>query len=126
VVAAAAAFSQSVHVAVIVVIFFVVYQQLEGHLLQPLVYSRTVKLNPLAVVVAILLAAELAGVLGALLAIPVAGVIQIVVRDLWDRRRGGIKDEPTVGEDRTPVDEAADVPGPRQPSASDDRAGAPR
>jgi predicted PurR-regulated permease PerM len=107
VVAAAAAFSQSVHVGIIVVVFFVVYQQLEGHLLQPLVYSRTVRLNPLAVVVSILLAAELAGVLGALLAIPVAGVVQIVIRDLWDHRRGRLKDAPTVGADRTPVNESA-------------------
>jgi hypothetical protein len=42
-----------------------------------------VKLNPLAVLVAILLAVELAGILGALLAIPVAGIIQVVVRDVW-------------------------------------------
>lgn len=125
-VAAVAAFSQSVHVGIIVVIFFVVYQQLEGHLLQPLVYSRTVRLNPLAVVVSILLAAELAGILGALLAIPVAGVVQIIVRDLWDQRRGGFKDEPTVGEEEKPVTEATGAPAQRLPSPSEDRAGAPR
>ena len=62
------------------------------------------KLNPLAVLVAILLAVELAGILGALLAIPVAGIIQVVVRDVWDNRRGRPKQRPTVGEDRAPVD----------------------
>jgi predicted PurR-regulated permease PerM len=55
--------------------------------------------------------------LGALLAIPVAGMIQIVLRDLWDHRRGRLKSEPTIGEDRTPVspspDSVATAPSPR-------------
>ena len=104
VVAAIAGFVHSVPVGIVVVVFFVVYQQLENHLLQPWIFSRTVKLNPLAVLVAILLAVELAGILGALLAIPVAGIIQVVVRDVWDNRRGRPKQRPTVGEDRAPVD----------------------
>jgi AI-2E family transporter len=41
-----------------------------------------------------------------LLAIPVAGIIQVVLRDVWDHRRGRPKDEPTLGEERTPVDHA--------------------
>ena len=104
VVAAIAGFVHSVPVGIVVVVFFVVYQQLENHLLQPWIFSRTVKLNPLAVLVAILLAVELAGILGALLAIPVAGMIQVVVRDVWDNRRGRPKQRPTVGADRGPVD----------------------
>ena len=93
-------FVHSVPAGIAVVVFFVLYQQLENHLLQPLIFARTVKLNPLAVLVAILLAVELAGILGALLAIPVAGIIQVVLRDVWDHRRGAPKPEPTVGEDR--------------------------
>jgi predicted PurR-regulated permease PerM len=106
VVAATAGFIHSVPAGIAVIVFFVVYQQLENHLLQPMIFSRTVKLNPLAVFVAILLGVELAGILGALLAIPVAGIIQVVLRDVWDHRRGRPKDEPTLGEDRTPVDHA--------------------
>ena len=106
IVAATAGFIHSVPAGIAVIVFFVVYQQLENHLLQPMIFSRTVKLNPLAVFVAILLGVELAGILGALLAIPVAGIIQVVLRDVWDHRRGRPKDEPTVGEDRTPVDHA--------------------
>ena len=102
-----AAFLHSVPAGIAAVIFFIVYQQLENHLLQPLIFARTVKLNPLAVLVAILLATELAGVLGALLAIPVAGIVQVVLRDVWDHRRGAPKTEPTVGEERTPVDKAS-------------------
>src|SRR3954447_9285725 len=115
VVACVAAFVHSVPAGIATVIFFVVYQQLENHLLQPLIFARTVKLNPLAVLVAILLATELAGILGALLAIPVAGIIQVVLRDVWDHRHGTPKAEPTTGEDRTPVDGGGhpdDQPGP--------------
>jgi predicted PurR-regulated permease PerM len=108
VVACIAAFLHSVPAGIAAVIFFIIYQQLENHLLQPIIFARTVKLNPLAVLIAILLATELAGILGALLAIPIAGIIQVVLRDVWDHRRGAPKPEPTVGEDRVPVDEAAD------------------
>jgi predicted PurR-regulated permease PerM len=103
VVASLAAFTQSVTAGIVVVVFFVVYQQLENHLLQPVVFARTVKLNPLTVLIAILIAVELAGILGALLAIPIAGILQILVRDLWDARRGRLKEEPTVGSDEEPV-----------------------
>ena len=48
------------------IVFFVLYQQLENHVLQPVVYGRTVQLSPLVVLIAVLIGAELAGVLGAL------------------------------------------------------------
>ncbi|WP_233495658.1 AI-2E family transporter [Geodermatophilus sp. TF02-6] len=108
VVAVLAGFLHSVPAGIAVLVFFVLYQQLENHLLQPLVFARTVKLNPLTVIIAILVAVELMGVLGALLAIPVAGMIQVVVRDVWDHRRGRPKEEPTVGEDRTPALDAGE------------------
>jgi predicted PurR-regulated permease PerM len=73
--------------AIIVGVFFVAYQQLENHVIQPLVYGRTVQLSPLAVLVSVLVGAELAGILGALAAIPVAGSLQVVVRDLLAHRR---------------------------------------
>jgi predicted PurR-regulated permease PerM len=101
-----AAAVHSVPALIAVAIFVVLYQQLENHVLQPLILARTVKLNPLAVLVAILVGVELAGVLGALLAIPVAGIIQVVLRDVWDHRRGDAKAEVTVGEDERPA-----VPG---------------
>jgi predicted PurR-regulated permease PerM len=72
--------------AIIAAAFFIVYQQLENHLLQPLVYGRTVQLSPLAVLVAVLVGAEVAGVLGALIAIPIAGGIQVLIID-WQRNR---------------------------------------
>jgi predicted PurR-regulated permease PerM len=103
VVATLAAFVESTTAGIVVIIFFVLYQQLENHVLQPLIFARTVKVNPLTVLIAILIAVELAGILGALLAIPVAGILQIIARDIWDTRRGHLKDQPTVGTDETPV-----------------------
>ena len=96
------------------IVFFVVYQQLENHLLQPLIFSRTVQLNPLTVLIAILVAVELAGLLGALLAIPVAGMIQIILRDLWNQHRGRFKAERPAGESPTPVSPAPGA-GPAPP-----------
>ncbi len=99
VVASILAFVHSVPAGITVIIFFVVYQQLENHLLQPVIFSRTVRLNPLAVLVAVLLATELAGILGALLAIPVAGIVQVVLRDVWAHRRAEPGTEPGPEED---------------------------
>lgn len=65
-------------------VFFLIYQQLENNLLQPLVYQRTVSVAPFLVIVSILVGASLLGVLGALVAIPVAAAIQIVIKDLWN------------------------------------------
>jgi predicted PurR-regulated permease PerM len=104
VVAALAGFVHSVPAGIAVIVFFVLYQQLENHLLQPLILSRTVDLNPLTVLVAILVAVELAGILGALLAIPIAGMAQVVLRDLWDNRRGRPKPAATVGEEERPAE----------------------
>jgi len=109
VVAVTAGFLHSGTAGIAVLVFFVLYQQLENHLLQPVILSRTVKLNPLTVLLAILLAVELAGILGALLAIPAAGIIQTIARDVWDHRRGRLKEEPTVGEDRQAADTASPI-----------------
>jgi predicted PurR-regulated permease PerM len=81
------AFLHSITAGIVVVVFFVVYQQIENHFLQPVVYSRTVKLSPLVVLVAILVGAKLAGILGALGAIPVAGAIQVLLIDWQQHRR---------------------------------------
>ncbi|HSC50330.1 MAG TPA: AI-2E family transporter [Gaiellaceae bacterium] len=80
------AFLHSVPAGIVVVVFFVVYQQVENHLLQPIVYGRTVQLSPLAVLISILIGAELAGIIGALGAIPVAGSIQVLVNDWLEHR----------------------------------------
>ena len=81
------AFLHSIPAGIIVIVFFILYQQVENHVLQPVVYGRTVELSPLAVLISILIGAELAGILGALAAIPVAGSIQVLIND-WLAHRG--------------------------------------
>lgn len=98
------AFLHSTPAGIATVIFYVAYQQIENNFLQPTVMSRTVKLNPLAVLVAVLVGVELFGILGALLAIPLAGATQVIARDLWDERRGRWKEVPTFGEDEEPIE----------------------
>lgn len=100
------AFLNSTWLGVATLIFFVVYQQFENHVLQVTIMSKTVDLNPLVVLVSVLIGVELSGVVGALLAIPLAGVIQVIGRDVIDARRGGVKEEPTVGSEEVPVNEA--------------------
>jgi predicted PurR-regulated permease PerM len=111
-VAVLAGFVHSVPAGIAVLAFFILYQQLENHLLQPLVFARTVKLNPLTVIIAILIGVELLGILGALLAIPVASMIQVILRDVWDHGGGRPKEEPTVGEEQEPALSAGTAPDP--------------
>lgn len=65
--------------AVEVAVLFLLVQQLEGNLVQPLVMSRSVHLDPLLVLIAILLGSELLGLMGAVLAVPFAALLQSVV-----------------------------------------------
>jgi predicted PurR-regulated permease PerM len=83
----AVAFLHSVTAGIIVIVFFLVYQQLENHVLQPVVYGRTVQLSPLAVLIAVLIGSSLAGVIGALGAIPVAGTLQVILLDYLKHRK---------------------------------------
>jgi predicted PurR-regulated permease PerM len=82
------AFIDWIPAGIVVLIFFVIYQQVENHILQPLVYSRTVQLSPLAILIAVLIGAKLAGILGALAAIPIAGTIQVLLLAWLPRRTG--------------------------------------
>ncbi|MDP8992898.1 MAG: AI-2E family transporter [Actinomycetota bacterium] len=100
------AFLNSTPLGIVTIVYFVVYQQFENHVLQVTIMSKTVDLNPLVVLVSVLIGVELSGILGALLAIPLAGVIQVIARDVLDSRRGGVKEEPTVGSDEVPVSAA--------------------
>ena len=101
------AFLHSTTAGIIAAIFYIVYQQFENHVLQVAIMSRTVDVNPLTVLISVLAGVELFGFLGALLAIPVAGVLQVIARNLYEEGVGRWKDEPTVGASETPISEAA-------------------
>jgi predicted PurR-regulated permease PerM len=73
--------------AVVLLVYIVVYQQAEGSLLQPIVYSRAVHLNGLVILIALLVGGQLLGIPGALLAIPVAEIIRILITELVAYRR---------------------------------------
>jgi len=68
-------------------VYAVVYQQVENNIIQPRIQARAVQLDPLIVLVSVLFGSTLFGVLGALLAIPVAASIQITVREYMKQRR---------------------------------------
>jgi predicted PurR-regulated permease PerM len=85
------ALAHSLFAGIVTAVVFIAYTQIENHVLNPIVMSRTVKMNPLLVFSSVLLAANFGGFIGgpfggfvaAVLAIPVAGALQIVVRDIW-------------------------------------------
>lgn len=78
------ALTQGLLVTIIVVTVLLIYQVIEGHVIQPLVYSRAVSLSPLFIVLASVIGADLGGIIGVLLAIPAASVLQIVVQEIVD------------------------------------------
>src|SRR3954451_10161976 len=90
--------------AVVLLVYIVVYQQAEGSVLQPLVYSKAVQLNGLVILVALLVGGQLLGIPGALLAIPVAEIIRIVITELLAYRRTAQEaNEPAVATSAPPT-----------------------
>jgi predicted PurR-regulated permease PerM len=83
--------------ALILLVYVLVYQQFEGSILQPMVYSRAVQLNALVIFIAVLVGAALLGIPGALLAIPVAEIIRIVATDLIEHRSRLAEEEAAQG-----------------------------
>jgi predicted PurR-regulated permease PerM len=84
------AFLSSTTVGVATLIFYVIYQQFENHVLQVTIMSKTVALKPLIVLASVLFGVEIFGLLGALLAIPAAGIIKVVGADIVAHRRPDI------------------------------------
>ncbi len=83
------AFLYSTPVGVAALIFYVIYQQFENQVLQPIIMAKTVALKPLVVLASVLFGVELFGLLGALLAIPAAAIFKVVGADIVTHRRPG-------------------------------------
>jgi predicted PurR-regulated permease PerM len=87
----AAFFVRGLTAGIVTLVVFLVYTQVENHILNPVVMSRTVRISPLLVLIAVLVAASLGSLIGgvfggfvaALLAIPTAGALQVLVREVW-------------------------------------------
>ena len=75
--------------AVIVLVALVIYQQFESHLLLPRVYGQSLRLSPLAVIVALLVGGTLMGIVGALLALPMAAGIRVLIENYRIELPGG-------------------------------------
>ncbi len=93
-------------VALIVwVVAFLIYQQLQDRVIQPVLYGKTVQINPLIAIIALFAGAQIAGILGALLAIPMAasiGVIANVLRSEWDPTSTGKEPVQPSGAEASP------------------------
>lgn len=75
-------FTQSVLVGVLVLLLYVIIQQLENHALVPMIMRHAVGLNPLVTILAVLIGAKLAGFLGILLAVPVTTILAVFLADI--------------------------------------------
>jgi predicted PurR-regulated permease PerM len=73
------------------VIYFIAYGQLEGNVIGPLIFRRTVHVNPLVVILSVLFLGEMAGIVGAIIAVPVVAALQIIVREMLRVRRQQLK-----------------------------------
>jgi len=87
------ALTQSLTAAIVMLVIAIVYQLLENHVIQPVVMRRTVDVSPFIVLVSVLIGASLLGIVGALLAIPIAGSAQVVLREVLKARRASVAAE---------------------------------
>jgi predicted PurR-regulated permease PerM len=108
-----------------VIVAYILIQQIEGHVLIPYVMMRTVKINPLTVVIAVLLGTELLGIIGGILALPVAAIVEVILmraiipalrRRVSHRTARIASAQPEERERRSDSDRAPRQP--RQPSAT--------
>jgi predicted PurR-regulated permease PerM len=83
----AIAFATDPKVGIISIVFYVAYQQIENYVIYPRVMSRSVEIPGAMTVIAALIGAALLGVIGALLAIPTAAAVLLIVREVWVRRQ---------------------------------------
>ena len=79
------AFSVSVHTGIFVIVYFSVQQFIEGNILVPKVMQRQVGVSAWSVIVALLVGSELLGVVGAILAVPSAAIVQVFLQEYLDR-----------------------------------------
>jgi predicted PurR-regulated permease PerM len=102
-------------VALLTLVAVIAVQQLEGHVLQPLIMGRAVAIHPLAVIVAIAAGAVLAGIVGALVAVPIVAVLNTGIRHLAQLRRAAEHGEPPPG---PPEPTGPPMPGAAEASLS--------
>ena len=93
IVAVLVALTHSLTAGIVMLVLAVVYQFVENHIIQPVVMRKSIDVSPFIVIVAVLIGASLLGIIGALLAIPVAGSVQVVLRQVLEARRSRVAAE---------------------------------
>lgn len=73
--------------AIILAVYFIIYQQIENNVIQPAIQSKSLGMSPLLILVSVLIGLNLAGILGGLVAIPIAGSIQALIQDVIEHRK---------------------------------------
>jgi predicted PurR-regulated permease PerM len=119
------AFTHSLTAGIVTAIVFLTYQQVENHILNPVIMAKTVKISPLLVLVAVLVGASLGSLVGglfggfvaALLAIPLAGALQVLVREAWTATAA--PPEPPTGQ--AELEDPVNSPGELFPVRTDTR-----
>ena len=130
------ALGHSLTAGIVTAAAFIAYQQTENHVLNPVVMSRTVKINPLLVLLSILVGTSIGDWLGgffgsfvaALLSIPVAGALQVIARELWQitGQPGPPDGEPAAGQEPAAGDrQTPETPHDSGRQADEDDAAAP-
>lgn len=106
--------------ALVVLVLFLVYQQIEGNVVQPLIQRKTLKMNPLLIAIVVIIGAMLMGVLGGVLALPVAAALQVVLQRVHRMRQRHWEQEARPGGGPPPSGPGV-VEGPREelPGAGD-------
>jgi predicted PurR-regulated permease PerM len=108
------ALTHSLTAAIVTLVVFLCYTQIENHILNPIIMSKTVRISPLLVLIAVLVGASIGswigglfgGFVAALLAIPAAGAFQVVVREAWRLSGPPLRDVPDAAgpdSDSTPI-----------------------
>ena len=83
-------------VAIIILVLYVVYQQIENHFIVPRVYQQTLKISAFGVLIAVVIGAQLLGIIGALIALPVAAAIPVIER-VWREEQPAAPDPSELG-----------------------------
>jgi predicted PurR-regulated permease PerM len=78
-----ALFSSGPHAAAIVAVYFLVYQRVENYFILPRIMTKAIDLSAPTVIVTLLVGASLAGLEGALIALPIAAAVKVVIREVW-------------------------------------------
>ncbi|MBI5254774.1 AI-2E family transporter [Candidatus Falkowbacteria bacterium] len=79
-------FAQSPAKTIFVILFYIVVQRIENDILVPKIMQKAVGLNPIVSIIALLIGAQIGGLIGVILSIPVATAVMVIVQELWSER----------------------------------------